>query len=788
MDMFFVIIFCFVNGVVTYSCPIQNSKEQSIIITDFNDLNELNFTNCKQSLQNTSFLEINPKNKIILNNSLNINGLKISIYKDFFAISIINFKGIDYKFNAFKNLKFEKPYPLKKIFWIVESSNFDFYNNNQLINKQKCKLDLINTNDYFFSQIGRLFLKSNVKFSDDTCSLIFHNAYIKLFNIDRLTFTFISKNVLSFTEIKENFFLNSNIFQLIIGLYHFDLTNKLLNEIIFEKLGALDINGKIISIQDDLFKSFKMLKNLRFRTQNAKGLLTRNNKWMDSLNSDIVKQNTNDMTQYEDKAFILTIFQTFSNITYYNYPDKDFCFFKNFPHQRLVVPKLKPNYKSSCSCTELFLIQYSIKFVLNIEYYSAQLLDNYYILDQYYYNDIHEKRYSKCFNSSFEQTIAKCNFKKRLKLCNILKINDKTNEEIVWYVVDWRETSKYLDLIFGVYLNPIFAFICILINILTIKILSSRRIKKEVEFIYIHLKMNNISNIIYTFLSYFDLMVMCISDGLYCPSLSNSLYVLYLNVCLRLVKGSLITFSNITYASFAVNRYFLVSGTKNNYLKKFSKISLKLFLFLALLFSTSINVYTVFEYSAEYSTTSTTLQKSKVENPFDRFITNLSTTQYVIFNVFQYFKIIFSDLLFYISTVIIDVYLIFSIQKSINIAQALVTDPLNNRNILNKMKSNSKIRSMIILNGINYLIFRFPSILIDVYGLFYSLDYRQKNEITYTPDLNSYLICRVFGFCQSLKFIFYFFYLVSFLIQFFIFLKLDSNFKQGFQDLKKKRN
>ncbi len=362
MDMFFVIIFCFVNGVVTYSCPIQNSKEQSIIITDFNDLNELNFTNCKQSLQNTSFLEINPKNKIILNNSLNINGLKISIYKDFFAISIINFKGIDYKFNVFKNLNFEKPYPLKKIFWIVESSNFDFYNNNQLINKQKCKLDLINTNDYFFSQIGRLFLKSNVKFSDDTCSLIFHNAYIKLFNIDRLTFTFISKNVLSFTEIKENFFLNSNIFQLIIGLYHFDLTNKLLNEIIFEKLGALDINGKINAIQDDLFKSFKMLKNLRFRTQNAKGLLTRNNKWMDSLNSDIVKQNTNDMTQYEDKALILTIFQTFSNITYYNYPDKDFCFFKNFPHQRLVVPKLKPNYKSSCSCTELFLINVSLNF------------------------------------------------------------------------------------------------------------------------------------------------------------------------------------------------------------------------------------------------------------------------------------------------------------------------------------------------------------------------------------------------------------------------------------------
>jgi hypothetical protein len=142
---------------------------------------------------------------------------------------------------------------------------------------------------------------------------------------------------------------------------------------LFEQLEALEIIGQINSIQDDLFKSFKQLKLIRFRTQNAKGLLTRKNKWLNSLNSDVIKIDYN-MDKYVKKGFILSIFQTFSNVTYYDFPDRDFCYFKDFPHQRLVLPKLKPNYKSSCSCTELFLIQYSIKSITFIEYFSDKTL------------------------------------------------------------------------------------------------------------------------------------------------------------------------------------------------------------------------------------------------------------------------------------------------------------------------------------------------------------------------------------------------------------------------------
>jgi len=126
--------------------------------------------------------------------------------------------------------------------------------------------------------------------------------------------------------------------------------------------------------------------------------------------------------------------------------------------------------------------------------------------------------------------------------------------------------------------------------------------------------------------------------------------------------------------------------------------------------------------------------------------------------------------------------LISFIKKSISVAQAIVSNPATNQNILMKKGAKSKIRSLIILNGINFLIFRFPSILIDVYGLFYSFNKEDNLSITYTPDLNSYIICRVFGFCQSLKTVFYFFYLISFLIQFFLFFNLDSNFKEAFKN------
>jgi hypothetical protein len=765
-------------------CPVkQDTNNNYTILNDFDNFKQLDFSEC-ETYFNTFLLDIKPNEKIILDSTLNLNYLKISPNNGLFVILLNNLKGIDYKFKSFDEITFALDY-LPYIFYVFTTSNIDFYINNKLISKEICSFEYFYENDTFFNffngkSIQSLTLHSSNEYSRKTCPLIFYNTIITTLNIERIASSFLSRNVLSFIRVKENNtnYLYAKIFHLIIKLYHLDLTTNLLNEMVFEQIEALDIDGQINFIQDDLFKSFRKLQLIRFRTQNAKGLLTHKNKWFNSLNLE-TKQ-----------ALILSIFQTFSNVTFYDYPDHDFCYLKDFPHQRLVLPRLKPNYKSSCSCTQLFLIQYSIDSIQFIEYYSEKTLKDYYMLNQYYYNDINEATYSKCINSSIEEFIRKCDFEKKLNLCNIIEKTTKKNDynyddEIIWYVLDWRETSKYLDLYFSVFLNPILSFISILINILMIKILEN--IKKNIKNNYAYLKIHMVSNIIFIIIINFDLFTKCLRDQLFCSSISNTIYVQYINVYfIKWFKGSLITFSNITYTSFILTRYIQVTDSKNKSLLRFKKINLKLYLIITIPISVLINIYTIFEYSSNTVASYSKLDSFILFNPLDKFFINLSSNQYIIFNVFQYAKIIFSDLLFYILIIFIDLFLIFFIKKSITLAILVVANPMTNQNIIMKKNSKSKLKSMIILNGINLFIFRFPLVLIDVYGLFYSLNVENKNAINYKPNLHSYIVCRSFSFCESLKSIFYFLYLFSFLIQFFLFLKLDSNVRQSYDKIKPK--
>lgn len=108
----------------------------------------------------------------------------------------------------------------------------------------------------------------------------------------------------------------------------------------------------------------------------------------------------------------------------------------------------------------------------------------------------------------------------------------------------------------------------------------------------------------------------------------------------------------------------------------------------------------------------------------------------------------------------------------------------------NKIKtSKDRISQMIILNGVNYLLFKMPSALISFYGFFYRslLSYRfDKREMKHVPNLIDYIIFKKFRFCEGLSDIFFFFYLNSLIFQFLIFYNLDKNFKINLDDNKQK--
>jgi len=102
-----------------------------------------------------------------------------------------------------------------------------------------------------------------------------------------------------------------------------------------------------------------------------------------------------------------------------------------------------------------------------------------------------------------------------------------------------------------------------------------------------------------------------------------------------------------------------------------------------------------------------------------------------------------------------------------------------NLKLTKQMSTRNRISRMIILNGINFFLFRFRLAVFNFYVLIIRYD---SYLMQYLPNLIVYLVCRKFKLCESIEQIFYFLYLLSYPIQFVIFFKFDIAKK--YQNLK----
>jgi hypothetical protein len=778
------------------------------IITNFDDLNSLNF-NCSNQI-NMSMLGFKPNKQLILDNSLNLKGLKITNpVNDMFVIIFENFKGFDLTSNPFKYVNFTGKFYK---FWSIGFSNFDFYYKNNPVNQicNKNLFDVLPKENPFTGFI--LSLEFDNKFSSNTCPFIFSNIKLNFINFKHLSDSLVEKYIFGFQNVSEDLLqkINSSIFQLNIKFYHTDLNSNLLNNYVFVNLTVLDLNGQIKQIQQDLFKYFINIQFIRFRMQNINHILVKNNKWIDSLNFDL-NIDINNSTQVKENGnrfIILVLYQTFYNVTLYDYPEKDFCYFKHFPHNRLVLAKLRPNYKTSCTCTEIYIIQYSYLFSREINSYLGSISGQYY-LSQYFTEVLNDNKFTHCVNASFRETIKNCNFNKRLNLCNIKTTVKSDEEEIFFYINDWEILSKYSDLILSLYLNPIFSIISILFSVLIIIILSGREIiPKEMIRMYAYLRINSVLNIIFVFIRLFKLIDTCSSQDIICLAIhSKSESIQYFKIIfIRIIGNIFQSASNLTHITFTLSRFITVSSHKSSCLTLIHKISFIKYLFVVLLFSFIINIHIFFEFSI-FKETSQTFQLKSFDSdkfsiykqePFNDYKENFIHSEYLVLDILQYIKIIFSDIFYILISFIIDLYLFFFVKKSMIKKERLTVSFVTNVNRVvldisrdqnnNEQEKQKKINSlknrltlMIILNGFNFLIFRLPMAMLSFYGFIFRYDYQEK---VHKPDLTMYIICRYFKFCRSLNAFFYFIYLNSFIIQFFIFYKLDKNFKKGFKGIK----
>ncbi len=790
--------------IINADCPFKSTiNNQTVTLTNFNNLSQLSFNQCKEPIIVHNW-QLKPDEKLILDNTLNLKGLAIITENKFLncIVNLINFKGFDLLSNPFKDINFIGYLSLKHVIWLIEQSNFEFYLNNKLIKNEKyCN----NSNNYWDNLItnSKLYflMISNSQYSIGTCSYIFKNSQIKSLFFKEIKSSLISTNILTFLKTND---LESFVLQVDFDLYRIYFDDNLFDKMIFRNTKILDINGILIGIQDDLFKSFNEMKLIRIRSQHVRQIFAKNNKWFEYLNFYFRPIDPSGLIESAllKQLVFLKIYQSFPRVTFYDYPNEDFCLFNKFPHNKLVFPQLRPNrHDSNCSCTEIYLIQYSFIYKFASDFYTDQVSIDY-RMPQYYTDEIKDRNFSNCIRNKqdLKNFVKKCEFKQRLEKCNIIPYLSENDSYFEMY--DWLEARKISNLIFSVYLNNIFSLIIIILNILTLKMLKSKSIVNEKNGMYNFLFINTIFCLIYITICLIKVIGICVDYEFYCSPLIETKFNIYYKTIFVLFIGETIkTASNFSFISFSLSRYIKVTSTKSRLLLKIDKLKKRYYFLNSLIIAIFINLYHLFEYNFNLAKLPEIFNgglKSieiffKYSNPSDEFI-HFSTFQFYLLNSFFYIKIIFSDLFYIILNIIIDLKLLSFIKIQLNKKLKLTTtipmlatatrSDLNNANrskgqtianiFMNLKQANSttnRITFMIILNGLNCFIFRFPIAFANFYGFIFRYE---KSDKIFKPNTPSFIVCRRFKFCPSLQEILYFLYLFSLLIQFFIFLKFDK--------------
>jgi len=748
-----------------------------------------------------------PSEKLMLDDKLdffvmsNNRRLKIKTTSKLTYIQIANIKGFDLRqtFSPFRYIEFVDILTIKdfkKIYWTMSELNFDFYIENDIIEKNNCNQSLINEYNYF-TGLYLIVLQKSVKFPFEICPYVFKNVFFQSLAVYELSNSELSKNLIQFNSLPIEKNINSLIATFIIFGYQIDVNEKLLNRHVFRELKFFSFFGKLNFIEEGVFKDFDILIAIYISNEFISSVFHKNPKWLYSLNQKSLIDPANFVPSIEKLNFLALVFQqSMPKLVFYEFPDEDICIFEKFPHKHGVLPRFYPAM-FKCSCTFLYLIQYSFKYT---DFLNDILLVTPNKIDGFYLNPklpsfLVVSEYD-CVDDSIKEKIRACNFTQRFTKCKIKE--DKTKGFYFnigyFYIADLVYSTKSMNIIINFYILPILCIVCILVNSTVILVL--RRNKLEDKFYKYH-KITFSFNSILCFIIPFQLLSFCIfPNGNYCSFFYKSIYSQYFYIIFtKLIGNTIKTCSYWSNVSFSLRRFIEISSSKGKYLNKIDKLSIKNYVCFSLILSFLINLSNDFEFSPhEFSI----LDKAKTygfyQYPFyssSRYFINDYLTQRdgianITLYVFHIIKILFSDILFIVFNFIIDVKLYLFLKKS-DLKKLELTNASNNNQLTYKQQkikiaknrlskvSKNKIKANIYLNFINFFFLKFPLVVFSLLQFIFSYD---TNALQKSNE-NSRLfitLCSYYKLCESFSSLSLVLLLLSFLFQFYILVKLDRNF------------
>ena len=457
----------------------------------------------------------------------------------------------------------------------------------------------------FGLSINEITLFGNVAFDQDICPLVFKGARFENLYLIKQVDTTLLKNRLRFSDFTEN--LNDSTIDVdceiqstkIQAAYYLTVDGSILNRHVFKKIQFLSIGGSMISVQEDIFKSFKELSRIQFLLASVRDFFHTNypNKWLKSINWGVdvdPDQLANSVSDFQGYMKIATELYFLENLgRVYHFPEEDFCLYAFFPHRQLVFfLSIVPN-DTFRSIDETNVDQISCAF-LYLDLYSGYL--NLHYGEKYVDVPFVELKL-------ITRVKQRCNFMTRLEYCNHSN-QEALKNEIYTDAYKLTNVFQWIELVGPVITFPIVSTVGFLFNLLTVLIIRNKFNQKQFfknDRLFKYILINSCFNMVDCFLSALTPISECLGENsffcssiMYSPVTANfKIYVMqYFGECMK-------TCSIITMLAFSLERFINSSDDLKKYrlIQKFQYLNLKRFVVCIVILSLVTCSCKIFEFS-----------------------------------------------------------------------------------------------------------------------------------------------------------------------------------------------
>lgn len=657
-----------------------------------------------------------------------------------------------------------------------------FFTNRRLVSS--CE-DLSNS-----SRISSIFQNqfdsNKVKYSDlelirceyrnPICPLIFNNSYFDIFTISDLVNTFYKENILSFHTIGD---LNSNINTVnLIRIIDINVDLKLFNPSVFRQTNKISIfSDSVQSIDANrLFTNLSSLRKLELTTKIFRKMSHKyGTEWIGEINKHLHVNMTEfsaNYTRFKDAPRFLIMGydgMMLDRRVLTSFPDADFCLYKQFPFDQLVIfyeinSLGLSNKNVQLTCTYLWLVKY-------YQYYLGYFNDEY---------SFEKYQLLRILNSSSFKSLGKCEFSQRLSLC------DKTTyiKKDVWTDSDYRLLNKKLQIAVKISLYLV-SFLGLTTHIIIIIVLlkkeNSDLFKEYKQFSYLCL--NSVFCLMISVIEILSWMTECFYPfEVFCPEIRKLIAMQFFKIIFKECLVTVFRFMcNFTYVAFALNRISLIGKDHGKVVTFMSDLGIKKYIGATIFISILLSWMKYFNFEVNYNYSHLNYP---IPNEYDILQTIATTFSHAYF-ISNSISDLINYLVFVLISFVIDLCMIVQLRRTLEErANKCLTSANKKQQVENENEEavNNAIK-MVVINTAIGILFKLPVSfipLLNSIGVVYFTEVETYHSLFYS-FYSTLIDTGSFGFILDLTNLLY---TVSFSIQIFVYNRFDKKFRTGYDRVK----